>query len=82
MAHATRAAANRVNDYIPTTANWVAGHADIHLNEHADWLAKQAAARSKRGRGLQDIERRIAVGDFIPPQCSRTRHIQNYFAGD
>ncbi len=82
LGHACRSLANAANDTNPTTANWVAGHADIPLNDHVDHLAKSAARRSRAGHPLVDIERRIQEKDFVPPQCHRTFHLTNYFAGD
>ena len=72
LAHAVRRAMNDRNDKNKTTINWVAGHADIELNERVDKLAKTAAETSKLGNGLthQQLKNNIAACSFAPTQLA------------
>jgi len=80
LAHATRRLANSVNDTTPAEANWVAGHADIALNDHVDELAKRAAENSRLHPHLAiDIDACIDSMDFIPLHCSTTPHLEGLF---
>ena len=67
LAHAVREIANRRNDSNRVTANWVAGHAHIALNEHADFLAKAASNRSSKGFGFSAEQRntRLTNRNFV-----------------
>ena len=81
LGHAVRRLANQVNDLIPTTACWVKGHT-AHLRDQVQLVAKAAAVRSRNGQSLVDLEARNKNANFIPPQCTITPHVDNYFAGD
>ena len=80
LAHATRRIANEVNDIASVEADWVAGHADIPLNEHVDELAKRGAASSQLHPAMAlDVDACIAAGHFIPAKCSSTPHLDQLF---